>query len=88
MNLNLSPNQFLAMYGMVLKECSPEAIELRIKMEAVLLDALSMIDDAKNQDKFVHWIKKEEEKVSALATDLKSIKVIDPTAKSKTKPRK
>lgn len=85
MNLNLSPSQFLVMYGMVLKDSSPEALEIRAKMESVLLEALSTIDDAKNQDKFVHWIKKEEEKVSALTNELKSIKEIDPSTKSKKK---
>jgi len=40
----------------------------------MLLDALSIVDDSKNQNKFGNWIKQEKEKVEGLQTELKSIR--------------
>lgn len=81
MILNLSPEQFLAVYNSVSINPSLTAQEVRSKMDIVLLEALSSIDDSKNQSKFSYWAKQENEKISGLETELKSIKVstiVDP----------
>lgn len=80
MNLNLNPEQFLAVYTSVALNQSLTAQEVKSKMDVILLDALGSIDDSKNQTKFSHWAKRENEKISGLKNELKSIKIppIDP----------
>jgi len=74
MNIQLNPEQFLAVYSSLLTNASIEAKEIKSKMDSVLLDALSTIDDSTNQNKFAHWMKKEKEKVTALNDELQTIK--------------
>ena len=74
MNIQLSPEQFLTVYSSLLTNTSIEAKEIKNKMDSVLLDALSTIDDATNQSKFTHWMKKEKERVTAMNDELQSIK--------------
>jgi len=73
MNLNLNPEQFLAIYDS-LKDNSSISQELKSKMHLILLSALSAIDDSKNQSKFGNWMKQEKEKVEILESELKSIR--------------
>jgi len=75
MILSLNPQQFLAVYNSVTINSSLTSQEVKSKMELILLDALSQIDDSKNQNKFDHWIKQEKEKVSSLENELKMIKL-------------
>jgi len=74
MNLSLSPEQFLAVYYSVSVNNSLTAQEVKAKMDTQLLDALSLIDDSKNQSKFSTWMKKEKEKVNTLEKELETIK--------------
>ena len=75
MILNLNPEQFLTVYNSVSSNGTITAQEVKVKMDAQLLDALSLIDDSKNQSKFDSWIKKEKQKVDSLESELKSLKV-------------
>lgn len=75
MNLNLNPEQFLAVYTSVVLNQTLTAQEVKSKMDVILLGALGSIDDSKNQTKFSHWAKQESEKISGLKDELKSIKV-------------
>jgi len=74
MNITLSPEQFLTVYNAVITNPSLEAQEVKNKMDSVIIEALSTIDDSQNHSKFSHWIKKEKEKVVAMEVELKSIK--------------
>jgi hypothetical protein len=74
MNLNLSPEQFLAIYNSLKNDSSITTQEVKSKMDLVLLDALSRIDDSRNQSKFGSWMKQEKEKVEVLESELKSIR--------------
>jgi len=74
MNLSLSPEQFLAVYTSVTVDQSLTAQEVKSKMEVVILEALGLIDDSKNQSKFSYWAKQENQKISGLQSELKSIK--------------
>jgi len=74
MNVQLNPEQFLAVYNSITSIASIEAKEVKIKMESVILEALTIIDDSSNQSKFSHWMKKEKEKLNALEDQLKLIK--------------
>jgi hypothetical protein len=73
MNLNLTPQQFLAIYDSLSSDATSSK-EVKHKMNSMLLDALSIVDDSKNQNKFGNWIKQEKEKVEGLQTELKSIR--------------
>jgi len=73
MILSLNPQQFLAVYNSVATNSSLTSQEVKSKMELILLDALSQIDDSKNQNKFDNWIKREKEKVHVLQSELKTL---------------
>lgn len=73
MNLTLNPEQFLAVYNCINTAMSPPAQEVKSKMDLILLNVLSSIDDSKNQAKFDSWMKQEAAKVESLKTDLKMI---------------
>jgi len=73
MILSLNPQQFLAVYNCVTINSSVTLQEVKSKMELILLDALSQIDDSKNQNKFDNWIKREKEKVQVLQSELKTL---------------
>jgi hypothetical protein len=73
MKLTLSPEQFLAVYNCVTVNQGLTAQEVKSKMDLVLLDALSSIDEVQNQSKFSHWAKQEEDKISNLQHELKTI---------------
>ena len=76
MKLSLSPEQFLAVYTSVVMNPSLTAQEVKSKMDVVLLDALSSIDDTQNQSRFSHWAKQEEDKITTLQQELKSINIV------------
>ncbi len=78
MILDLNPEQFLLVYNHVSSNLSSPAQELKMKMESPLLEALSSIDDTKNQSRFSSWMKQEKEKVVHLENDLKNIKAHSP----------
>jgi hypothetical protein len=44
-------------------------------MDIVLLEALSSIDDAKNQSRFSTWMKQEKERVVHMKSELENIKI-------------
>lgn len=73
MILNLNAEQFLLVYNKISTDPIPPALELKNKMEILLLDALSSIEDAKNQAKLSNWIKQERDRVTSLENELKSI---------------
>lgn len=73
MNINLSPAQFLTVYNCLSDLKTLEAQEIKNKMNAVLVDALSSIDDVDSHNKFNHWFKKEKEKVNTLQEQLNTI---------------
>lgn len=73
MILNLSAEQFLLVYNKVLADPTQPALDLKNKMDSLLLDVLSSIEDAKNKTKFSTWIKQEQDRVSSLKDELKSI---------------
>ena len=73
MVLNLNPQQFLAVYNSLTIDTSLTAKEVKSKMDLVLIEALSSVDDSKSQLKFNSWTKQEEKKVEALKTELASI---------------
>lgn len=75
MNLNLNPEQFLAVYNCITMSSSLTAQEVKSKMDLILLGVLSSIDDSKNQYKFDNWLKQEKEKVEGLKTELKDLKI-------------
>ena len=79
MNLNLNSEQFLAVYNCINTTSSLTAQEVKSKMNLILLDALSIIDDTKNQSKFDHWMKQEKEKVEGLKVELKDLKISTPS---------
>ena len=74
MNINLNPEQLLTVYNSLISSSTAEAQEVRNKLEAMILEALSNLDDSNNANKFSHWFKKEKQRVEALETELKSIK--------------
>lgn len=74
MILNLNAEQFLLVYNRILDNPAPPAQELKNKMDALLLDALSSIEETKNQTKFSSWVKQEQERVAFLKSELKTIK--------------
>jgi hypothetical protein len=74
MNLNLNPEQFLAIYNSLRDNSSITSQEVKSKMDLILLNALSAIDDSKNQSKFGSWMKQEKERVEILESELKSIR--------------
>lgn len=76
MNISLSPEQFIAVYNSIIVNPSREAYEVRSKMQSIILDALSTIDDSTNHNKFSHWMKKEQERLTDLQNELNSIKPI------------
>jgi hypothetical protein len=43
-------------------------------MDIVIHDALTSLEEAKANDKFPQWLKKEQEKISVLTDELKSMK--------------
>ena len=73
MIVNLNPQQFLAVYNSLTVDSSLTAKEVKSKMDLVLIEALSSVDDSKSQLKFSNWTKQEEKKVEALKTELASI---------------
>lgn len=75
MILNLNAEQFLAVYNCIIATSSLTAQEVKSKMDLILLEALSSIDDSKNQSKFDNWMKQEKNKVESLKTELKAINV-------------
>lgn len=74
MILSLNAEQFLLVYNKVSDNPAPSAQELKNKMDTILLDALSLIEDSKNQTKFSSWIKQEQERITFLNSELKIIK--------------
>jgi len=72
--LSLNAEQFLLVYNKVSDNPAPSAQELKNKMDTILLDALSLIEDSKNQTKFSSWIKQEQERITFLNSELKIIK--------------
>lgn len=74
MILSLNPEQFLTVYYSVSLNSSLTAQEIKAKMDTQLLDALSFVDDSKNQSKFSTWVKFEKEKLDTLEKELKTIK--------------
>lgn len=78
MILSLNPEQFLAIYNSVNTNSSLTAQEIKSKMDLILLDALSLINDSKNQSRLDNWMKQEKEKVENLESELKSIRNLVP----------
>jgi hypothetical protein len=83
MNLQLTPEQFLALYnslGVHLSSADPETPgwtgveEIRKKMEESILDLLSAATEEKNKKAYVRWIEHEQERISQLENDLNIIK--------------
>ena len=79
MILSLNPEQFLAIYNSVNTNSSLTAQEIKSKMDLILLDALSLINDSKNQSRLDNWMKQEKEKVENLESELKSIRNLIPS---------
>lgn len=73
MIVNLNPQQFLAVYNSLTADPSLTAKEVKSKMDLVLIEALSNVDESKGQLKFNNWAKQEERKVEALKTELASM---------------
>ena len=78
MILSLNPEQFLAIYNSVNTNSSLTAQEIKSKMDLILLNALSLINDSKNQSRLDNWMKQEKEKVENLESELKSIRNLVP----------
>jgi hypothetical protein len=78
MILSLNPEQFLAIYNSVNTNSSLTAQEIKSKMDLILLDALSLINDSKNQSRLDNWMKQEKGKVENLESELKSIRNLVP----------
>ena len=79
MILSLNPEQFLARYNRVNTNSSLTAQEIKSKMDLILLNALSLINDSKNQSRLDNWMKQEKEKVENLESELKSIRNLIPS---------
>lgn len=77
MNIILNPEQFLKIYTTLVINQSIEMVEVKNKMESIILEALSTINNSNNQLKFFHWIEKEKEKIVELENKLKLIKTPD-----------
>ena len=73
MNLTLSPEQFLVIYNCMSTSPSITAQEIKLKMDVILLDSLSVVYDSKNRSKYLQWIKQEHEKISTLQSELKVV---------------
>jgi NAD-specific glutamate dehydrogenase len=73
MILNLNAEQFLLIYNKLLTDPAQSAHDLKNKMDILLLDLLSSMEDAKNQAKFSSWIKQEQDRISSLKSELKVI---------------
>jgi hypothetical protein len=73
MNITLNPVQFLTLYNSVSKDSSPEAKEVKNKMDSILLEVLSSSEEVDKNRKFGLWMKKEREKLSQLEDKLDSI---------------
>ena len=74
MNLNLSPEQFLAVYNSVAVNQNLTAQEVKSKMDLIMLEALSLVHDTKNHSKFETWLKQQSGKISVMKDELESIK--------------
>lgn len=86
MNLNLNSDQFLLVYNFVTSNVTSEAKELKAKMDLIIHEALSKLEESKNQSKFPQWLKKEQEKIFMLSDELKSMKSTAKSCSEKTEP--
>ena len=73
MNVSLSPEEFVELYSTLTASTSEKMQDLRNKMTTILVETLTSVNDETNKTKFPHWLKREQEKVADLETQLKSI---------------
>jgi hypothetical protein len=82
MNLQLNPQQALALYELIIaatasspkSELSDRLGEVKIKLQSSVVEALDAIYSTSNKDKFSSWIKKEQDKISQLNSQLEKLK--------------
>jgi hypothetical protein len=82
MNLQLNPEQALALYELIVastasspkSELSDRLVEVKLKLQSSVVGALDAIYSTSNKDKFSSWVKKEQEKISDLSSQLENLK--------------
>ena len=82
MNLQLNPQQALALYELIVtttvsspkSELSDRLVEVKIKLQSSVVEALDTIYSTVNKNKFSSWAKKEQGKISQLNSQLEKLK--------------
>lgn len=82
MNLQLNPEQALALYELIVattssspkSDFSDKLNEVKSKLQTSVVEALDAIYSASNKDKFCTWIKQEQDKISQLNSQLEKLK--------------
>jgi len=82
MNLQLNPNQLLALYELVVHTTSTSSdskkkstfIELKEKLHDVISNSLNQANDEKNKEKLSAWLGKEEQKINQLNDELSKLR--------------
>jgi len=84
MKLDLTPEQFLALYDALSYQVNSTESdtpgwngvnEIRLQMNQSILESLRSANVVQNQPKFVAWAEKEQQKIDKLKDDLNSLKV-------------
>jgi hypothetical protein len=88
MKLDLSPEQFLALYDALsyqLNSTDSDTLgwnnvnDIKVKMEDSILESLRSTNIVQNQSKFSVWAEKEQRKIEELQDDLENVQSIDHT---------
>lgn len=81
MNLQLTPEQFVALYELVseasfaVKTTKRDClIQLREKLSGTIQESLEKVHQVQNKEKLSIWVKKEQEKLDKMNQDLENIK--------------
>jgi glycogen synthase len=81
MNLQLTPEQFVALYELVseasfaVKTTKRDCfIQLREKLSGTIQESLEKVHQIQNKQKLSIWVKKEQEKLDKMNQDLENIK--------------
>lgn len=82
MNLELNPEQALAIYELIIaatlnapkKDFVVRLEEVKCKLQLIMTDALCAAYSSSNKDKFNSWIKNEQDKISKLNSQLEKLK--------------
>ena len=84
MKLDLTPEQFLALYDALsyqVNSTEPDTPgwngvnEIRLQMNQSILESLRSANVVQNQPKFVAWAEKEQQKIDQLKDDLKTLQI-------------